>query len=113
VVKRIRIAEEKPTSVPGLPAPVPRITRLMALAIWFDELIRMGEVESYAELAKIGGVSRARVTQIMDLLNLAPGIQKALLLPDSRVTGLSERAHRSLTRRDVWVSQHADWASSR
>ena len=82
-MKRIRIAEEKPTSVPELPAPVPRITRLMALAIWFDELIRTGEVESYAELAKIGGVSRARVTQIMDLLNLDPTTQTALLNPRS------------------------------
>lgn len=51
------------------------IARLMALAIWFDELIRTGEVKS------IGGVSRARVTQIMDLLNLAPEIQYNILVP--------------------------------
>ena len=78
---------------PGLPPAsdppagrIPRITRLMALAIRFDELIREGEVSDYAELAKLGNVSRARVTQIMNLLMLAPEIQEMLLyLP--RVTG--------------------------
>jgi hypothetical protein len=58
---------------------VPRIARLMALAIRFDELIRRGEVKDYAELARLGHVTRARVTQIMNLLNLAPDIQEELL----------------------------------
>jgi hypothetical protein len=64
----------------------------MALAIYFDELIRRGEVEDYAQLARIGRVSRARVTQIMDLLNLAPQIQEILLAATS---GASERALRA------------------
>jgi len=51
----------------------------MALAIWFDELIRTGKVGTYAELARIGGVSRARVTQIMDLLDLDAPLQARLL----------------------------------
>ncbi len=58
---------------------IPRISRLMALAIRFDELIRDGEVSDYAELAKLGNVSRARVTQIMNLLMLAPDIQEEIL----------------------------------
>ncbi len=58
---------------------VPRISRLMALAIWFDDLLRKGEVKDYAELARLGHVTRARVTQIMNLLNLAPEIQERLL----------------------------------
>jgi hypothetical protein len=64
------------------PAPVgrvPRIARLMALAIRFDNLLRRGEVRDYAELARLGHVTRARVTQIMNLLNLAPDIQEAIL----------------------------------
>ena len=71
---------------PGLPPAsdppagrIPRITRLMALAIRFDELIREGEVSDYAELAKLGNVSRARVTQIMNLLMLAPDSQEQIL----------------------------------
>lgn len=58
---------------------LPRITRLMALAIRFDELIRSGEVADYADLARLGHVTRARVTQIMNLLMLAPDIQEQIL----------------------------------
>jgi len=57
------------------PGNVPRITRLMALAIKFDGIVRRGEVRDYADLARLGYVTRARITQIMNLLNLAPDIQ--------------------------------------
>jgi hypothetical protein len=58
---------------------LPRITRLMALAIRFDQLIQDGAVNDYAELARLGNVTRARVTQIMNLLMLAPNIQEDIL----------------------------------
>ena len=58
---------------------LPRITRLMALAIHFDGLIQSGAVENYSELARLGNVTRARMTQIMNLLMLAPEIQEELL----------------------------------
>jgi len=58
---------------------LPRVTRLMALAIRFDKLIRSGEVADYADLARLGHVSRARVTQIMNLLMLAPDVQEEIL----------------------------------
>ena len=58
---------------------IPRLARLMALAIHFDDLIRAGEVADYAELARLAHVTRARVTQIMNLLMLAPDIQEAIL----------------------------------
>jgi hypothetical protein len=58
---------------------VPRISRLMALAIRFDDLLRRGEVKDYAELARLGRVTRARVTQTMNLLNLASDIHEAIL----------------------------------
>lgn len=61
------------------PARVPRIARLMALALRFEELIRSGEVADYAELARLGRVSRARITQVMNLLALSPAIQEELL----------------------------------
>jgi hypothetical protein len=50
---------------------VPRIARLMALALKFEQTIRQSVVPDYAVLAAVGRVSRARVTQIMNLLNLA------------------------------------------
>src|SRR5713226_8035601 len=63
----------------GPPTRVPRIARLMALALKFEQLIRQGVVTDYAVLATLGRVSRARVTQIMNLLNLAPDVQEQIL----------------------------------
>ena len=51
----------------------------MALAIRFEKLIRDGQVSDYAELAQLGHVTRARITQIMNLLMLASDIQEAIL----------------------------------
>ncbi|HEX4610873.1 MAG TPA: hypothetical protein VH092_21970 [Urbifossiella sp.] len=65
---------------PGVPAGrVPRVARLMALAVKLDGLVREGTVKDYAELARLGRVTRARVTQVMNLTLLAPDIQEELL----------------------------------
>ena len=53
-------------------SPIPRIARLMALAIRFQRLVREETIRDYAELARRGRVTRARMTQIMKLLHLAP-----------------------------------------
>ena len=58
---------------------VPRIARLMALAIRFEQLIQQGHIASYAELARLSHVTRARITQIMNLRMLSPDIQEAIL----------------------------------
>ena len=58
---------------------IPRITRLLALAHHLQELLDSGKVKDLAEVARRGHVSRARVTQIMNLLLLAPDIQEAIL----------------------------------
>jgi len=68
-----------PESEPMPTGTIPRISRLMALAIRFDRLIKAGEVADQAEIARLGQVSRARVTQIMNLLHLAPDIQEEIL----------------------------------
>ena len=76
---------------------MPRISRLMALAIRFEELLENGTAADYADLARMGKVSRARMTQIMNLLNLAPDIQESLLfLPPVRSSrdAISERTCR-------------------
>jgi hypothetical protein len=51
---------------------LPRITRLLALAVRLEGLLREGTIASYAQLALLGGVSRARITQILNLRNLGP-----------------------------------------
>src|SRR5260370_1156961 len=58
---------------------VPRVTKLMALALRLDDLLQSGTVASYAEVARLGHVSRARVCQIMNLVYLAPDLQEAIL----------------------------------
>jgi hypothetical protein len=84
--------------------PVPRIAKLMALAIRFDQLIRDGIVKDQAELAQLGQVSRARVTQIMNLLNLAPEIQEELLIERP---ARCEREVRPLVAILCWSKQRA------
>ena len=74
--EELRPEGEKAALPPGR---VPRVSRLMALALRVDELVRTGQVGSYSALASLGQVTRARVSQIMSLLYLAPDIQEALL----------------------------------
>ena len=92
---------------------VPRISRLMALAIRFDGLVQRGEVQDYADLARLGYVTRARITQIMNLLNLAPDIQEALLFLPRTLKGrdpIRERDIRPIARVPHWSRQRAMWA---
>ena len=78
-------------SILGLDRPrVPRVSRLMALAIHLDELIRSGAIKDQAEIARVGRVSRARVTQIMALLNLTPDLQQELLFLERAGDGRSD-----------------------
>jgi hypothetical protein len=69
---------EAPAQAPSA-GRIPRIARMMALAIRFDGLVRAGGVADYADLARLGHVSRARITQIMNLLALAPDVQEQIL----------------------------------
>ena len=50
-----------------------------ALSAAAEDLIRKGHVHDYAEIATLGHVTRARVTQIMNLRLLAPEIREELL----------------------------------
>ena len=73
------LAEAQPAAASPLSARVPRIARLMALALRLEALVQGGTVASYAELARLGHVSRARLSQILSLLYLAPDLQEELL----------------------------------
>ena len=76
----------------------------MALAIRFEGLVRDETIQDYAELARLGGVTRARMTQIMKLLQLAPDLQERLLfLPAIR--NLNERNLRPIVAELDWSEQ--------
>ena len=67
-------------------------------------LYREETIRDYAELARRGYVTRARMTQIMKLLDLAPDIQEQILfLPP--IQGLNERNLRHIVSRIHWDDQ--------
>jgi Resolvase, N terminal domain/Recombinase len=93
-------------------AGTPRITRLLALAVKFDGLIQQGIVKDYAELARLGQISRARVTQIMNLLNLAPDIQEEILSwAGGRASKqyIRETSVRTMSSEVLWTRQREQW----
>lgn len=58
---------------------IPRVARLLALAHKIDGMIRSGELKDWAEAARLIGVTRARMTQIGNLMLLAPEFQEIVL----------------------------------
>ncbi len=101
--------EEKPVFVSGR---IPRVTRMMALAIHFEKLITDKVVRDYAEIARLGHVSRARMTQIMNFRLLAPDIQEAILnLPrvEKGLDPIRERMIREMVLETDWREQRRVW----
>jgi hypothetical protein len=113
VGKHIAMVEGPPPTAPERPkGRLPRITRYMALAIYYEDLIRQGHVHDYAEIATLGHVTRARITQIMNLRLLAPDIQDSLLTQPRIVCGqdsLSLRLLQSLALQADWREQQKQW----
>ena len=84
------------------PPRIPRLARLVALAIKFQAMVERGEVRDYADLARLGYVTRARLTQIMNLLLLAPDLQEQLLFSAATV---EERRLRNVVKLVEWREQ--------
>jgi hypothetical protein len=82
------------------------------LALRFDRLITAGEVADQADLARLGHVTRARVTQIMNLLQLAPDIQEAILFLPRTTKGrdpIREIVVRPIAAEPYWRNQRRLW----
>ena len=93
---------------------VPRVARLMALAIRCDQLIRNGVIANQSELADFGRITTARMTQIMALLNLAPDIQEKILFLPRTERGrdvLKETDVRPIASALDWRKQRRMWAA--
>lgn len=91
---------------------VPRISRLMALALHLQKLIDAGAVRDYAEIARLTGITRARVTQIMNLTLLAPEIQEEILFLPRIQNGrdpIAERNIRKIIIESCWEKQKLLW----
>jgi hypothetical protein len=104
-----------PDTRPTLPVGhVPLVARLMALALRFEGLIRPGQVKDYATLASLGHVTRARVSQIMSLVNLAPDIVEAVLFLPPTARGRAPLILRDLlpiALQPEWQRQRRLWAA--
>lgn len=107
--KKIRQPDDA-TPTPTITAGrIPRVSRLMALAIKLGDDLEAGRIRDYADIARVGMITRPRATQIMNLLHLAPDIQEAVLhLP--RTT----RGRDTITEHDLReVAAATDWDMQR
>ena len=104
--RRATLDAAPPASVP---APVPRISRLMAIALRLERMLQTGEVSDIHDLARLGHVTQPRISQILALTLLAPDIQEELLfLP--RVSAGKSAIHEKMLRP---ISAEIDWAKQR
>jgi hypothetical protein len=95
---------------------VPRIARLMALAIRCERLVRDGVVANQSELARFGHITTARMTQIMSLLTLAPDLQEQILFLPSAECGhdaVKETDIRPIVATLDWRKQRRLWVTLR
>ncbi len=88
---------------------IPRLSRLMALAIHCDELLRTGQTTNQSELARYAQISPARTTQILTLLNLAPDIQEEILFLPRTTEGRGEIQEKDIRK----IAMELDWRSQR
>jgi len=91
---------------------LPRITQMLALALHFEETVRTGEARNYADLARLGCITRERVSQIMKLRWLAPDIQQEVLqlarTPSGRFP-ICEGGMRRVADALSWRDQRVRW----
>jgi hypothetical protein len=107
-----RIATNPPVRPVAPAGRIPRISKLMALAIRFEGLLRSGVISDQSELARLAQVTQPRMTQIMNLLYLASDIQEQILFLPPVLTGndpIHEKMLRPLTAQIDWRRQREMW----
>jgi hypothetical protein len=91
---------------------LPRVAQVMALAIQFQDMIQRGEARDYADLARVGCITRERMSQVMELIWLAPDIQQEILefQPTTKPRfSISEVAVRRIAATLDWAEQRELW----
>jgi hypothetical protein len=104
-----RVRNRKPPKAPG----TPRVVELLRKALEWQALLESGEVRNQAEIARREGITRARVTQVMGMLQLAPEIQQHILsMPDAvRRPAITERALRPIALLENHSAQQAAFST--
>ncbi len=104
-----RAAEAKVAAPRRYPA---RIARQVALAFSLRRRLARGEFDDFATMSRALGFTRARITQLMDLLLIAPEIVEEILFLEvpAGAQPVSERALREALCRSVdWHEQRRTW----
>ena len=101
----LRRADEGPIPI----GRIPRVSRFLALAIHLEGLIRLGHAPDFAAVARLGHVSRARMSQIMNLTLLAPDIQQDILFLPPVAKGRDPVTECDLRR----IAAEPDWKKQR
>ena len=111
---RVELREGKRAVTPATTETPARVARLLALAHKIEGLVASGEVKDYAEVAFVGGVTRARMSQIVGMLCLAPDIQERVLemrRPSKGRELIGEQHLRAIAAELDWKKQRAAFAA--
>jgi len=109
---------EKPPEPKPIHEPVrrpARVAQMLAFAHGLGAAIERGDFRDQADAARHFQLTRARITQLMNLTLLAPDIQEQVLFLEA-VDGrepMSERDLRTVLQSLVWEEQAAVWAATR
>lgn len=110
---QLRPHSKKEATAPGTEhGKLPRVAEVLALAIGFDDMIRRGLAKDHSDLARLGCISKERVSQIMRLVWLAPDIQLEILTLPRTSLGrfhLGEVALRQVASKMLWREQREAW----
>lgn len=109
---QVRAGAEPEAARPAPVGSIPRVSKLMALALRIDGLVRSRQIRDYADAARLAHVTRARMAQIVGLACLAPDIVEEVLHLPLTVTGrdrVTERHLRPLTLEPDWGRQRRMW----
>lgn len=103
----------EPAVAPAIPpGRIPRVSRLMALALQFEQMLQNGEATDQSSLARTMQITQPRMTQIMNLLHLAPDIQETILFLPRTIKGddpIHEKMLRPITAEVSWQRQREMW----
>ena len=112
--ERVRFTRKPPPPNPDLVRRPARVARMLALAHHLQGAIDRGLVPDRATVARRLGLTRARVTQLLDLLLLAPDLQLKVLELEAvdGVEPVSERELRRVVHAGSWPTQRAAWTDA-
>lgn len=88
----------------------PRLRQSLMLAYQIEQIVADGQVKDFTQAAKWLNMTKARLSQIMGLVNLAPAIQEEIILTDSpKIRKISAQQILDITVEPDWNQQILLW----